>query len=158
MVGGGGLESDFSVHLWSKALASVGTKLNNCRVGDLAIFIRIPYFCTERWPIQELSLQKLIRLKVLHIFQEHYLVLDYILFLVLQPTLLHWALFVEAINHCQSLKCTICMYMDIPYEVQRYLFPCRNRYVVKSHQSFCTIFHNAHAVRCLKNIIYTATT
>ena len=26
VVGGGGLESDFSVHLWSKAL--VGTKLN----------------------------------------------------------------------------------------------------------------------------------
>ena len=28
VVGGGGLESDFSVHLWSKALAYVGTKLN----------------------------------------------------------------------------------------------------------------------------------
>ena len=29
MGGGGGLESDFSVHLWSDASASVWTKLNN---------------------------------------------------------------------------------------------------------------------------------
>ena len=27
--GGGGLESDFSVHLWSKALAKVRTELDN---------------------------------------------------------------------------------------------------------------------------------
>ena len=29
VVVGGGLESEFSVHLWFKALAYVGTKLNN---------------------------------------------------------------------------------------------------------------------------------
>ena len=45
MVGGGGLESDFSVHLWSKALAEVGTKLNNIVTSEVIPNLVIKFTC-----------------------------------------------------------------------------------------------------------------